>query len=330
MTPAPIRKKILLVLLLLRTSATRSVLAGTSDGGRCFFSKGTRSSCFVPCASPRFDVFAEQLIGSWTSASSALDKKEEKIPVEEVMRSCGGAVQGIRERPLLVADEDDNNGSEESSGLYLNRANDGFVFFDSGSYSFGPTSIPAGSDPAMSEDLQVANLMLGKTSRLLLTSGSSTKDPLLLRKTFSGAELPVPTIQWEHDANDNPCETHSIEVLSTIQCSMPSPDQPWNLQRAKWSKSVIKSSDNIDVNIDDDSPIGNDLCCWLSSHQPASEFSIWAGGLLKLAGGYDSDGSVSQMGTICRETGSFQSMARIYNAGGALSNVLYLQGRVQS
>jgi hypothetical protein len=33
------------------------------------------------------------------------------VSVEDVMRSCGGAVQGIC----------------ETSGIYLNRANDGFV-----------------------------------------------------------------------------------------------------------------------------------------------------------------------------------------------------------
>ena len=49
--------------------------------------------------------------------------------VDEVMRSCGGAVQGIR-----VGD-----------GPLLNRQDDGFCFFDCGSWTQGPTKLTDGA-----------------------------------------------------------------------------------------------------------------------------------------------------------------------------------------
>ena len=62
---------------------------------------------------------------------------DEKKVVEEVMRSCGGAVQGIRE-PFIVTTTNENE--DDKAGLYLNRANDGFVFYDHGDYSLGPVN----------------------------------------------------------------------------------------------------------------------------------------------------------------------------------------------
>ena len=54
--------------------------------------------------------------------------------VEEVMRACGGAVQGIREMPLFHR----QNEYKEEDRLYHNRADDGFIFMDNGSYTSGP------------------------------------------------------------------------------------------------------------------------------------------------------------------------------------------------
>jgi len=76
------------------------------------FSSGNVSSCFAfgaasfaslnlhswkPCVQPRFDEFASVTVGPWVTRAALT----EKLEVEEVMRACGGAVQGIRELPLI-------------------------------------------------------------------------------------------------------------------------------------------------------------------------------------------------------------------------------------
>ena len=64
----------------------------------------------------------------------------EDILVEEVMRSCGRVIQGIREPTMMRTDKssnDDNNNNNNDNSFYLNRANDGFVFFNNGMYSMG-------------------------------------------------------------------------------------------------------------------------------------------------------------------------------------------------
>ena len=87
-------------------------------------------SCCKPLAAPRFDTFAESIVGSWKYIHPNNDEITVS-DVEEVMRSCGGAVQGIREIPL-------SNELRCSNGdyrTYHNRADDGFVYFDCGSYT---------------------------------------------------------------------------------------------------------------------------------------------------------------------------------------------------
>merc|ERR1711966_531633 len=83
-------------------------------------------SSFPP---PRFDEFSEQLIGSWetssfTSSSSSLlssstssvsrspSTTTRTLEVDEVMRRCGGAVQGIREPTIIPIGQDENNSDD--------------------------------------------------------------------------------------------------------------------------------------------------------------------------------------------------------------------------
>eukprot|EP00618_Florenciella_parvula_P011255 CAMPEP_0119467646 /NCGR_PEP_ID=MMETSP1344-20130328/1738_1 /TAXON_ID=236787 /ORGANISM="Florenciella parvula, Strain CCMP2471" /LENGTH=79 /DNA_ID=CAMNT_0007500031 /DNA_START=22 /DNA_END=258 /DNA_ORIENTATION=+ len=42
---------------------------------------------------PNFDTFCQNAVGHWASAGSS----SSSATVSEVMRSCGGAVQGVRE-----------------------------------------------------------------------------------------------------------------------------------------------------------------------------------------------------------------------------------------
>lgn len=101
-----------------------SLMAGQSARGMTIAgNQGSILSSFTPCAAPRFDAFSEQLVCSWIGPSG-----DDRVPVEEVMRSCGGAVQGIREQAVMD--------QEKKEGLYLNRANDGFIFIRRGHFHF--------------------------------------------------------------------------------------------------------------------------------------------------------------------------------------------------
>ena len=78
---------------------------------------------------PSFDTFSAAATGSWTGTRYEWPGDTNGVAceavVDEVMRSCGGAVQGVR-----VGD-----------GPLLNRQDDGFCFFDCGSWTQGPTAL---------------------------------------------------------------------------------------------------------------------------------------------------------------------------------------------
>lgn len=120
--------------------------------------------------SPNFDTFVGTATGVWAGANTRWSRSPStlgrdalevsgfaglepfalsstsmptKRSVEEVFRSCGGAVQGVKElmtTPLLSEETLDSAVDSESSSessleeLYLNRADDGFCAFNDGSW----------------------------------------------------------------------------------------------------------------------------------------------------------------------------------------------------
>ena len=105
---------------------------------------------------PSFDTFSAAATGSWTGTQYqwTADGATNGVPctavVDEVMRSCGGAVQGVR-----VGD-----------GPLLNRQDDGFCFFDCGSWMQGPTKL---TDGALNVDV---GLMAQSGSRVRCTAST--------------------------------------------------------------------------------------------------------------------------------------------------------------
>ena len=81
---------------------------------------------------PSFDTFSAAATGSWHGTlyewPGDTNGAACESVVDEVMRSCGGAVQGVR----------------VDDGPLLNRQDDGFCFFDCGSWTQGPTKIADG------------------------------------------------------------------------------------------------------------------------------------------------------------------------------------------
>ena len=93
---------------------------------RCF---ALVAAVHTSALAPSFDTFSAAAVGSWTGTQYQWPGDTNAVAcesvVDEVMRSCGGAVQGVR-----VGD-----------GPLLNRQDDGFCFFDCGSWTQGPTAL---------------------------------------------------------------------------------------------------------------------------------------------------------------------------------------------
>ena len=238
------------------------------------------STCpIVPAlAPPRFDTFSERLLGGWVVHSN--DNHDHAV--EEVMRRCGGAVQGIQEADLH----------------YLNRANDGFIYYDSGCYSEGPVRLST-------QNKMVHSFPIEKNSRVLMSCELDQSDrkfelhgrhALLLVRTPSlveeGATLDAKPLLLDKEPAD-------ISWSEEIICSMASPSQPWILQRARWE---LRTSENPSVTL---GPATEPLTCW-------SELNVSKDGGVTVSSG------VLQNVAVC--------VSRSYRADGNLISVSLRNG----
>lgn len=170
---------------------------------------------FTSCPSPRFDTFHDNIVGCWLTSGTG-----ETVEVEAVMRSCGGAVQGIREMAL------------SSEGVYLNRADDGFLFLDKGSYSWGPTQLTD------SNQSFVTSFSIQQPNLRVLSPGSKSQPIILRRPTAQGIsgllEEGFPGLG-------------AISWTKHERCRMPSAGLPWMVQRLRWETLLVDRDDNTEV-----------------------------------------------------------------------------------
>mmetsp|Transcript_21574 Transcript_21574/g.53359 ORF Transcript_21574/g.53359 Transcript_21574/m.53359 type:complete len:233 (-) Transcript_21574:250-948(-) len=229
------------------------------------------------------------------------------------MRSCGGAVQGLRE-PVH------NN----QDPIYLNRANDGFVFFDNGCYTYGPVKRQA-------DDKYLQSLMVGNFKSRVVMFGNGHQDDdssAIFQWKKSGAlfdENP-PMIETE----PAPCALN-VDFVETIMCSKASPMQPWMLQRAKWQKATLESSSPNNPSAEKEHTSLNDsrIQCW-SLTQSAAEFYSWLWSLADDDDHSKEEGTVVQAGILCEATGEVNVIARHYDSSDDLKQVLFAEGILQS
>lgn len=271
---------------------------------------------------PRFDNFSDRLIGSWTRASDGA-----KQSVEEVMRSCGGAVQGIRE-PL----DGENAGDNDDGSLYLNRANDGFLFLDNGCYSFGPVN------QQRDGNFYLSNFMIGTTTRLVVSSTMQPDGDDSSVVTIGTLQTKTPFGEEAHSKKkDAELETvlklvDTFEQLPSIyfggcriiKCSMPSSGQPWMLQRAKWQKKDGKESSSSSKEDGAYNNASRRILYW-SFSQPAKVFFDWIG-ISEVKNVQKS--CVVIQGIVSETTGIASATARHYTNDNVLENVLFLEGRL--
>lgn len=252
------------------------VLIGTTLSSFC----PSSVSAFSPTASPRFDAFSERLIGTWFS-------EEKKSEVQEVMRSCGGAVQGIKEVSV--------NGLEPK---YMNRANDGFIFMDDGSYTEGPTDIGA-------KETLWTTLVLDKGLRVIV---ESTLSMLVDSDQYACSHEFFPLSKKSEklfSIANTFSEKPEIGLFRQTRCRMSSQSQPWMLHRATW-----EAAKGGDANISISHEVLDDVKLWLSVMNEQSEGSVTV-----------------TVGAVCCDSGLLKAFQRQYSSK-KLHHVSYLEGRV--
>jgi hypothetical protein len=289
---------------------------------------------FRPCPPPRFDDFSDKLLGEWrwraqqeneNGTASAMSTAN----VEEVMRSCGGAVQGIREVPGICIG---NKNDDSDEGIYLNRSNDGFVFFDQdASYSCGSVVFPveAAATTTTNTNIWISSLSMGK-SRLCIVSKSvhGTKGEEHAAASSDCCYQLFRKYNWNDDDQAALSTIHLVEqptasiVWNKIaQCRTSSLNQPWMLQRAKWESF---SFDNNVMDIVQMDQVGSGpLTAWKLT-QSSSDLTIYPQELRM------SDASTAfSIGAICSRTGYVKSMLRQYSTQDkSLQSVAWLEGRL--
>ena len=150
---------------------------------------------------PSFDTFSAAATGSWTGTQyewtpdGATNGVPCEVVVDEVMRSCGGAVQGVR----------------VDDGPLLNRQDDGFCFFDCGSWTQGPTKIADG----------IVHLDVG----LVAQSGSRVR----CTASISARHVVDATVVVEEKAEATPLAKRE---------SLTATGAPWLAPRLKWKRAA--------------------------------------------------------------------------------------------
>lgn len=153
---------------------------------------------------PSFDKFSAAATGSWSGTQYAWTDGHAspgvacEAVVDEVMRSCGGAVQGVR-----VGD-----------GPLLNRQDDGFCFFDCGSWTQGPTAL---TDGVLSLDV---GLVAQSGSRVRCTASVDVGERHVVDAT----------VVVEERAGAAPSAVKRESITAT--------GSPWLAPRLKWARST--------------------------------------------------------------------------------------------
>ena len=266
---------------------------------------------WVPGLQPRFGEFANSSVGPWSFFEEKMENPV-SYEVEEVMRSCGGAVQGVREIPNKLMFED----LVERS--YHNRADGGFVYFDDGSYSAGGTERWSNSGLVMSSLSFPGNRRLWLNAKSPTPSGENPSNDQIPARMLELSRT-EPLVRSNRECNTLPKPT-SINWSHILRARMPSP-QPWSLARSKWEKiAVSNEADEAERFRDDGCTFDHPLLGWtcVDSVDAGDPFSD-----------IDPQGIVVHMLGICPASRTARSIARCYGSNdGELKSVAYLQGRV--
>lgn len=193
----------------------------------------SRTSSFSPVIPPRFDDFSDELVGTWSTRTQS----QPIAQVEEVMRSCGGAIQGIKEIQLDAAVE----GEEEEKSTYFNRADDGFVYYSDGSYIQGCVQMKNDGDDE--KTVGCISFSTIPRSRVVFDSSSMSWKGQIRKKIEA-----INEDEHNRENQDDDVPRPNIEWGRYTLCGgMTNPT--WMLQRAKWEQAVINSNSILDERV---------------------------------------------------------------------------------
>ena len=324
-----------------RSVALPVSVASWASWATIFLAQVPSARAFASCPPPRFDTFADATLGKWQFGPIIPDQARE---VEEVMRSCGGAVQGIREivLPNVANNADiDTNQVGDQQGRYHNRADDGFVYFDSGSYSAGPVQIADGDAVEFMASLSFGStvpklrLLVSASCRAAFAADGSNIQLKPNDATNFGALVALSRVPFRQPDDVNMTELPSVTDLTSFSepayeiswhketiCKMASPSQPWMLQRAKW-ESFVNEEFNEEAHGEHSSegkPARSDLMGWVRLLD-GEEIDINV-----VSSNAGEEGLAVQTGALCAKTKEASAVVRCYDTKGKLQGVILQEG----
>ena len=278
-----------------------------------------------PCAQPRFDEFTECIVGPWVPKYQSISNTVSTYEVEEVMRSCGGAVQGIRELPthLMFSDSD-----EDQQRTYHNRADGGFIYINDGTYSAGPEHFDC-EQAEMDSKFFMSSFTFGRHRIWLTSSLTSVAQAWKQCSSDANSDCAEITLNSQHLLLKRPAST-DLQVIqqenlnfdsditrkSVSRVKMPNPSDTWSLPRAKWEKTSL---------IDEDKKL-NDIKQNQSfvSHVTVEKFSNASRN--NLFHDLVNEGYTIEMQAVSIPNRAIRSAVRCYDQEGMLKSVAILKG----
>jgi hypothetical protein len=258
-------------------------------------------------------------VGFWTLASGSASVSAE---VTEVMRSCGGAVQGLRECPLPS-----NMLHNGDAGVYLNRANDGFVYWNCGSYSLGPVKLPMNGEKRndTTELYFLSSIQLDKNERMVLEcrlekSGITEPTAYLLQKRASQTSQVETCASRLVNLEVSPHLSAQIGLDSSIdwhqhlKCRTTVPGTAWNLKRAVWEQATLQA----------------DATAAIASLADSETLPRYTATIEHSLNCNDNDGPIptaTKLAVVHAASGRVWSISREYTSSGDLKAVLFQSGQ---
>ena len=286
------------------------------------------------CPQPRFDEFTSCTVGPWVASATEddTDQPSTQEEVEEVMRSCGGAIQGIRELPLsLIISKVDYE-----ARTYHNRADSGFVYADDGTYTSGKEKWNWDCVSSDDESLMMASLSFPDRRRMWLTIEVSDALEMAVKciekggnnnimLNFKALELSRPVSSSSVENIENRTEDDTIELSSSYppdidwnviqRVRMPNSNQSWSLPRAKWEKMEVETDQKV-------LPVSK-LMGWTFME------SISLDQANPLFGDATNTDTLNiHMLAVCPTSKIARSVVRCYDDSGYLKSVAFLYGRL--
>jgi hypothetical protein len=269
------------------------------------------------------------------------------------MRSCGGAVQGIRELPLSSFILPGEGSASEERRTYHNRADGGFVYADDGSYTAGPEKWDwsvSDEEEGSSEKLVMVSLAFPGGRRMWLTvnltDATEAKKRVPAEETgnvvrqiianTNAVELSRPFSALAHkterssgdpgtDAIDWEFSQLLVDWRAIQRVRMPNSSQVWSLARAKWEKRTTEGSGCAsDTTMVKCSKFSSPLVGWsfIESTPPEN---------LDMGDAKASGCDINlHMLAVCPVSKVTRSVVRCYDANGLLKSVAFLRGSLSN